>query len=455
MAASRLAQFGHRVCLLERSIFPRHHVGESLTNGIWPILDVLGVRGSLPRDAYLETGPTLVRWAEARTERLDSRQRTNGLLVDRGNFDAFLLRTAESAGALIFQPGQAHGAVWTEAGWRVELTANNKLHEIQANFLVDASGRNGFLTRRRLKMSPGTVALCGYLPGRCCPRETMVEALRDSWCWGAPIPGGLFSVMLFLDSRTLRPFCRETLEQFWRLKLVEAELFERIARLPLVRPLSAFDASVYSASDPISPFLIRVGEASLSLDPLSSTGVEKAMQTGLIAAIALHTMIVRPGNTELCLRFYSDKHKETESTHAEWSAGVYREVKRYSELPFWNARSGTSEYRQTHQKVAKARYHLSPLAMDTTVRVSYDAQLAEEPCIVDDQIQVQTVLRHPNLDRPLAFVDGISVSRLLEVVPANPDLRRLLALWSNQVSSQSAHRIAFWLINNGILETAS
>src|SRR5262245_41249868 len=34
--AIRLAQLGHDVCIVERAVFPRSHIGESLSPGIWP-----------------------------------------------------------------------------------------------------------------------------------------------------------------------------------------------------------------------------------------------------------------------------------------------------------------------------------------------------------------------------------------------------------------------------------
>lgn len=36
--AARLAQFGLRVCLVERAEFPRRHLGESLSPGVLPLL---------------------------------------------------------------------------------------------------------------------------------------------------------------------------------------------------------------------------------------------------------------------------------------------------------------------------------------------------------------------------------------------------------------------------------
>ncbi len=46
------------------------------------------------------------------------------------------------------------------------------------------------------------------------------------------------------------------------------------------------------------------------------------MQTGLLAATALHTMIVDPGRKELCARFYRDRHVETVASHSRMGITV-------------------------------------------------------------------------------------------------------------------------------------
>ena len=103
-AALRLAKSGRRVVLLERSPFPRPHVGESLTPGVWPVLDALGVRDEILSAGFLRAGETRVRWAGPGTDVLTPGRGRAGLLVDRGRFDALLLGLAASAGVRVLQP---------------------------------------------------------------------------------------------------------------------------------------------------------------------------------------------------------------------------------------------------------------------------------------------------------------------------------------------------------------
>src|SRR3954466_7260071 len=78
--ALRLATLGYRVCVIERETFPRAHVGESLTPGIWPLLDALGMREAMAGSGFLPSTEALVRWSEAAALRVRAQASEPGLL---------------------------------------------------------------------------------------------------------------------------------------------------------------------------------------------------------------------------------------------------------------------------------------------------------------------------------------------------------------------------------------
>src|SRR3954447_11613196 len=102
--ALRLAQLGRTVAVVEKAAFPRMHVGESLTAGVLPMLDILGVRDAIENAGFLRAGQATVLWAgELRCHELHS----EGLQVDRGRFDSILLRAAAANPLVrIFQPAR-------------------------------------------------------------------------------------------------------------------------------------------------------------------------------------------------------------------------------------------------------------------------------------------------------------------------------------------------------------
>src|SRR5690349_25109681 len=66
VAASRLADAGHRVLVLERERFPRYHIGESLLSATLPILDAIGATPAIARRGFLEKPGGTFQWGRQR-----------------------------------------------------------------------------------------------------------------------------------------------------------------------------------------------------------------------------------------------------------------------------------------------------------------------------------------------------------------------------------------------------
>jgi flavin-dependent dehydrogenase len=451
VTALRLAQLGYRVCIIERCMFPRSHVGESLTPGTYPTLDVLGLRDTILALELIEPEETRLRWATLHTERLAAGQRGAGLMIDRAVFDTVLLRAAATAGARVFQPAQVRRTNQRAGGWDIEFAVDGRPYKIAATFVVDATGRKGFFGRSRKRISPPTVALCGHLDGRKLPRTTLVEALSDGWCWAAPLPGGLLSTMVFVDPASMRHLRPGGLEMLWRSYLAKTELFAGLASAPAANPPTLCDASAYCDQHPIRQGLIRVGEANFALDPLSSTGVEKAMQTGLLAALVLHTTMLRPERATICERFYRDRSQEAVATHIQWSSNFYAAVERFRGNPFWATRAVGAKFRPEGSSLPPV-IKSNPISLGTRIRVSDQVRLIEEPCVIGDEIRSHAALLHPSLGRPVAFLEGAGIDDLLRPLSFAADLEGILTVWSQQMPAAQARRAAAWMLNNQILE---
>ena len=91
--------------------------------------------------------------------------------------------------------------------------------------------------------------------------------------------------------------------------------------------------------------------------------------------------------------------------------------------------------------------------MTTRVHLSSDVRLVEEPCIIDNEICLSEAIKHPNFDRPLAFLGGVEIAPLLSMAPRDTDVGHLLSLWSSRISVRQSGRIAAWLIQKRVYET--
>src|SRR5437016_10185970 len=99
--ATLLAREGFDVTLIEKEVFPRYHIGESLLPSVLKILDLIGAREKVESygfqqkpGAYFEWGPE--RWSLDFGELSGSH--TYSFQVTRPEFDHLLLQHASSQG---------------------------------------------------------------------------------------------------------------------------------------------------------------------------------------------------------------------------------------------------------------------------------------------------------------------------------------------------------------------
>jgi len=444
LVALRLAALGHRVCLLERQVFPRPQVGESLSPGVWPLLDSVGLGELISRTSFRAPGNTLLCWAESEPQLLPSDSRAGALLVDRSRFDALLLEAARKAGVHVVQPAHAR-VTCTPKCWQVFADGVEQFN-ISAKALVDAAGRRSCLQGRRVAFSPRTMALWAHLDvNHDC--ATRVEAIPEGWLWAAPIADEKVSLLFFCDPSHIRQFSGGDLERLLRERMTKTVLFSGFAQAAFSRAVAARDATCAYATKPIGADYVMVGEANYSLDPLSSTGVEKALQSALTGAAVVNTLLRHPERSNLCTQFYRDRQREAVTTHTVWMNQYYREVERHSEKPFWNVRRALS-IPYPHVPLSK---RLAQPRLTTLIRLAPEVSLTKEACVIHDEIATRPGLRAPSLMRPLVFLNGIEVGLLLADLASHPSWQELLARWSRRIPRASAERIATWLWEKRIL----
>ncbi|KAK0431601.1 hypothetical protein EV421DRAFT_1893324 [Armillaria borealis] len=204
--AAVLAREGFDVILLEKDVFPRYHIGESMLPSCRPFLRSIDFEekmknyGFFPkpgaafklnqdkREGYIDftaNGPDNVVWNVVRSE-----------------FDDLLLRHAVALGVHVFCHMKDDALVfqsWCIPTRPVSL-AWSKVDEMQGsvsfNWLVDASGRNGLMSMRYLKNRSFNKSLKKrYVPGTKRENAPWFEALTDEtgWAWFIPLHNGATS----------------------------------------------------------------------------------------------------------------------------------------------------------------------------------------------------------------------------------------------------------------------
>ena len=63
-AAAILARQGHDVTLLEKTVFPRYHIGDSLLPSLYEFLKILNVANAVKAASFVEKPGTYFEWGE-------------------------------------------------------------------------------------------------------------------------------------------------------------------------------------------------------------------------------------------------------------------------------------------------------------------------------------------------------------------------------------------------------
>lgn len=467
-AGIRLAQLGHSVCVVERPTVPRQPSIESVSPGFRVLMEIMGTLDPVLQEKFIEPELTLIRWGEREVQRKRQLAGQSGMLVERSRFDRVLLQAAMEAGAHVIRPAVVcvpkayHNGVW-----RLEARCEGAA-TIECRYLIDASGKQGFLERgdcdfpgRRIVTAPPTVAICGCLQSEFPPRMTMVEAIAEAWVWGASLSGGGCAAMVFCDTEKIRSEHAKGLEAIWRGFLKTTKLFPGLDTARSLGPVRLRDATPSFHEVPMGKGFVRAGESNYSIDPLSSTGVEKAMRGGLTAAMIVHTLLKYPERASMCEQFCLARQQEDVQTHAAWAAGFYSEAAHLGHHVFWNRRSRLKvpEFRrmaaQEQQDVPAAVAHRVWTWGNTIrIRLADGVQLRREPCVVNDEIQAAMSILSPELERPVAFLDGIPLGPVMdEAFRAMPS--DLFPCFAKHLSAKQIGRVWHWLLEKRVFEIIS
>jgi flavin-dependent dehydrogenase len=449
--AARMAQLGHSVCLVEAARFPRRRLGESLSPGVLPLLEISGARRLVESAGFQHIHKVQVRWEGKPQVREDPDGQ--GLLVDRGRFDSLLLKRALDVGVRLRQPARVEALTRTPQGWTVEIDAEGSRETIQADYVAEAHGRSGLGRSQRRRRGCRTVALYAYWRGRNLSCEPQIEAGDDFWSWGVPLPDGSYNALVFIDVRHFLGAPRASLETRYLSLLAMTGMARGLEDARLDSPVRTTDATPWLDPDCVSSSRIRVGEAALAIDPISSSGVQRAIQSALSAAIVSNTLLRRPELTAAAVQFCQSNLQEASASHCRWAAEHYGKVAMERGGSFFRDRSAGATLSQPDPGTDSSPGRTIVPRSFAHMRVALSPQLefVTAPCLDGDFVSLQPALRHPRLAAPVAWVGNHAIVPLLQQVQAPATVLQLAISWSAQVPLSSGIALAGWLLRHEIL----
>jgi len=324
-AAALLARAGRKVILLEKAHHPRFHIGESLLPMNLPIFERLGVLDKVRGMGVFKPGADFEA-DNARGYNTFAFSRAIGTSpphayqVWRQDFDRMLFDHARECGA---DAREGHEAVSFEQhnGRLTEVEVkqdDGSLYRIRAQYVMDATGRDAFLSsRKRLKRKNRehqSAAIFGHFRGaECRPGEDAgnisIYRFPHGWIWMIPLPDGVMSIgavcrPTYLKQRTGTPtaFLMETLNrnEGVRKRIESASLIGDEVR---VTGNYSYDSARMGGRG-----WILVGDAFAFLDPVFSSGVYLAM-SGAEHAARIVDVALREPRRELKLLRKLERHQ--------------------------------------------------------------------------------------------------------------------------------------------------
>lgn len=481
--ALRLNHLGHRVLLVERSpLWPRPQIGEALTPGVRNIIDYLDADEVLESVPILAGKPTSVRWTSESIETVAH----DGAVVERAAFDAALLRLAVARGVEVLRPASLAQVDGAPGAWRVQIATPEGLRNVEAHVLLDAQGRQSRREPQRLRaprLSTVWAEAAMETPAAHADAATRVEALDDGWMWGAALPGGRYRVMFTFDPSARDDALEREPEAVLRNACTRSALFKDIAGLPWCDSPRMCVSTPYVDALSWQDGRIKLGDAAFALDPISSSGVEKAMRFSLQAAIAINTWCRASdaSERELAQRFYESRLIEGAARHLAWTAGYYRQAW-CAESPFWRLRStpaltsdtvATSTLGdETAARVDLMTHALQdelahvpsnqpqpvepapPLPLHSPIRFARNTGIVVVPCATGDRVTAHPALQHPSLDRPVAFWNGVALFPLLDMLTRATHPLELIAFLGRSMEAARAQQLLEWLWSKQMVEPA-
>lgn len=333
-----LASKGHRVVMLEKAHHPRFHIGESLLPANLPLLERLGVADEVRAIGQHKPGAEFVSPHHAHTQTFEfadawDKSMPYAYQVKRAEFDEILFRNAARKGVEVHEGCKARSVEFLpDRTVRVHAEHDDGRTSVwNAKFLVDASGRDTFLASRfKIKErnpNHNSAAVYGHFANA---RRNTGEAegnitifwFDHGWFWFIPLTGGVTSVGMVTWPYHMKTRAGRSVEQFLMDNVATcAGLADRLKDAHLTVPVEATGNFSYAAQRNHGENYLMLGDAYTFIDPVFSSGVWLAMNSGELGAQTIDTCLRQPAQARAALRRF-DRHSRHGPKAFSWF--IYR-----------------------------------------------------------------------------------------------------------------------------------
>ena len=298
-AATLLARAGHKVVLFEKDVFPRFRIGESMLPMVREIYERLGVAEAMEATFIRKYGAHFIR-ADGSEECLyefkDALDCPFGYAfhVVRSEHDQILLDNARKAGVEVHEGYQVKEARFNgDRCTGVIAEGAEGKREVSSKFVVDASGRWGFIgNRNKLRTADPilhkTAAFTHFkgaerLPGKHDGSIT-IATFEGGWFWVIPFKDDITSVGAVMHNNYFRTH-KDVADGIFAQAVRDCPVVaKRLANATMTMPVMTEGSFSYRSTTFAGEGWVMCGDAAAFLDPVFSSGVLLSMRCAELIA---------------------------------------------------------------------------------------------------------------------------------------------------------------------------
>jgi flavin-dependent dehydrogenase len=352
-----LAGRGLEPVVLEAQPGPEFKVGECLSPGANPLLERLGIKDRLSREGHLPSYGNRSVWGSVTPLDRDFLfgTRGSGWHLDRRKFEATMADAARDVGVDWRYGWRLVKCSPIKGGWELNVKTPGGSKSLEAEFVVDATGRQARLARqfgvhqiRYDRLTAIALLLESQHGKEIIDSFTLVEAVASGWWYSARLPDAMLITVYLTDSDLVDQAVMRQAEGLFSLLEETVHTRRRISEggyRPLAQPrLLPANSSRLSAI--YGDGWLAVGDAAAAYDPLSSYGISSAMGAGFYAGSAIADFLA--GNRSALLA-YKEIVGNAYAQYIIMHCDQYALERRWADNPFWCRRHRSIFGRETEE----------------------------------------------------------------------------------------------------------
>lgn len=307
IASTLLKRRGRDVLMLERQHFPRFSIGESLLAHCLDFVEEAGMLDAVEAAGFqYKDGAAFARGEEYGVFGFGESStpgRTSTYQVERAKFDTVLAGEAARQGVECRFETEIVAVECGESGVRLTArSAGGALEEIEAGFVLDASGFGRMLPRllglERPSRFPVRHSIFTHVEdhfdGEFDRNKILITVHArhpDVWFWLIPFAGGRASLGAVARHDFLAGYAGTADERLRRICAEDTRLTRLLSRAVWDTPAREIGGYAANVTRMHGPGFALLGNAAEFLDPVFSSGVTIAMRSASLAASALERQL--------------------------------------------------------------------------------------------------------------------------------------------------------------------